>query len=79
VQISQAAERFEVYLEGIELANGYHELSDPKIQLARFEEDCKAQKTIRLSRDSIDEYLLAALNYGFQNQRGCPGFDQEGC
>ena len=35
----QVAERFEIYLHGLELANGFNELSDPSEQLDRFEEE----------------------------------------
>ena len=49
------AERFEVYLNGLELANGYHELTDSKEQRQRFEKEL--QGTAR----PIDEKLLAAM------------------
>ncbi|WP_305804872.1 EF-P lysine aminoacylase EpmA [Stenotrophomonas sp. YIM B06876] len=55
------AERFELYLGNIELANGYHELTDPLEQRARFERD----HAVRHARGSvlppIDECLLQAL------------------
>ncbi len=49
------AERFEVYLNSLELANGYHELTDSEEQRQRFEKELKG--TDRL----IDEKLLAAM------------------
>jgi len=51
-EIPPVAERFEVHLEGIEQANGYHELSDPKIQLAVSKKIVKLEKQLGLSRDS---------------------------
>lgn len=58
------AERFELYLGPLELANGYHELTDADEQRARFERD----RAIRRSRGEplppIDEALLAALRRG---------------
>jgi lysyl-tRNA synthetase class 2 len=55
------AERFELYLGPLELANGYHELTDAVEQRARFE----AEHAVRASRGEaqppIDEALLAAL------------------
>jgi hypothetical protein len=54
------AERFEVYLGPIELANGYRELNDPEEQRERFERDLsRAQKRGRAA--AVDERLLAAL------------------
>ena len=36
---ARVAERFECYYKGIELVNGFHELTDESIQVQRFEED----------------------------------------
>jgi lysyl-tRNA synthetase class 2 len=59
------AERFELYLGSLELANGYHELADATEQGARFDRDLQR----RADRDDIkpprDENLLAALSAGF--------------
>jgi lysyl-tRNA synthetase class 2 len=55
------AERFELFLGGYELANGYHELTDATEQRARFERD-NARRRSRGQREvPIDERLLAAL------------------
>ena len=58
------AERFEVYYRGVELANGFHELSDASLQRARFEEDTLTRKGLGLRTNPSDEYLLAALQHG---------------
>jgi lysyl-tRNA synthetase class 2 len=58
------AERFEVYYRGVELANGFHELTDPALQKARFQADCAARKASGLPQPPHDEYLLAALHHG---------------
>ncbi len=59
--VPAVAERFEIYLGALEIANGYHELTDANEQRERFERD----HTIRVARGSecppIDEALLAAL------------------
>ncbi|CCK74363.1 MAG: EF-P lysine aminoacylase GenX [Oleispira antarctica] len=49
------AERFEVYLNSLELANGYHELTDSKEQRQRFEQE------LRATDRPIDEKLLTAM------------------
>jgi lysyl-tRNA synthetase class 2 len=58
------AERFELYLGPLELANGYHELTDAAEQRARFERD----HALRAARGSVlsplDERLLAAMSVG---------------
>ncbi len=58
------AERFECYLGPLELVNGYHELTDPREQLQRFQRDqqTRAQRGQRVP--PMDENLLAALEHG---------------
>jgi elongation factor P--(R)-beta-lysine ligase len=64
-KISQGvAERFEVYYQGIELANGFHELTNPTQQAARFAEDIRLRKQKGLPLESADPYLLKALQKG---------------
>jgi lysyl-tRNA synthetase class 2 len=56
------AERFELYAAGVELANGYGELTDPHEQRARLE-DAMAEKTCRYGAPwPIDEAFLTALS-----------------
>jgi len=64
------AERFEVFAEGVELANGYHELVDPDEQRRRFEADLEARRQAGLPEVPIDKRLLAALEHGLP---GCAG------
>lgn len=58
------AERFELYVRGVELANGYHELGDAAEQRARFERDNAARRAAGLPEMAPDERLLAALGHG---------------
>jgi lysyl-tRNA synthetase class 2 len=58
------AERFEIYFKGVELANGFHELTDSHAQKLRFEQDCEQRRQHRLPAVQVDEYLLDALSYG---------------
>ncbi|MBO1518067.1 elongation factor P--(R)-beta-lysine ligase [Oceanisphaera pacifica] len=67
---ARVAERFEVYFKGIELANGFNELSDAKEQRARFEQDNQARQARGLATRPIDEYLLAALTQGLPDCAG---------
>lgn len=55
------AERFEVFVNGIELANGYHELIDAEEQRKRFMQDLAQRKKMNYPQVPIDENLLAAL------------------
>ncbi|RUR28149.1 EF-P lysine aminoacylase EpmA [Vreelandella nanhaiensis] len=64
------ASRFELYLEGIELANGYHELTDADEQRARFSEDNAERRRLGLPEVDIDERLLAALEHGMPEGAG---------
>ncbi|CAM4129522.1 EF-P lysine aminoacylase EpmA [Acinetobacter pragensis] len=55
------AARFELYIEGLELANAYDELIDADILRGRFEADTAEREKLGLHIMPIDEYLLAAL------------------
>lgn len=58
------AERFELYLGPLELANGYHELRDAGEQRARFERDLGVRHGRGAPLPPVDERLLAALAAG---------------
>jgi lysyl-tRNA synthetase class 2 len=64
------AERFEIYLHGLELANGYHELTDPVEQRRRFEADNERRRAAGQSPLPMDERLLAALEAGLPDACG---------
>lgn len=55
------AARFELYIEGLELANAYDELIDAEVLRSRFEADNKERESLGLHIMPVDEYLLAAL------------------
>jgi elongation factor P--(R)-beta-lysine ligase len=58
------AERFELFLDGIELANGFHELQESDEQRRRFEADLAWRKREKREAVTLDERLLAALSSG---------------
>lgn len=58
------AERFELFVDGVELANGYHELTDPHEQRRRFEKEAKQRRKAGLPAMQADDRLLAALAHG---------------
>ena len=58
------AERFELYLGPLELANGYHELIESDEQRARFERDQARRSQRGAAVPPIDERLLAAMQSG---------------
>ena len=64
------AERFELYLEGIELANGFCELTDTVEQRARFQADLETRQRRGQSAPPLDERLLAALTSGMPECAG---------
>lgn len=57
----QVAARFEVYIEGLELANAYDELVDADVLRQRFTTDNAERAAQGLTVMPIDEHLLAAL------------------
>jgi len=73
----RTAERFELYGDGVELANGFHELSDPLEQRARFEADLAERRRLGLRAQGPDERLLTALEAGLPDCCGVAlGFDR---
>lgn len=71
------AERFEAFLDGVELANGFHELTDAQVQRARFVADLASRERAGLSAAPLDERLLAALAAGLPDCAGVAlGFDR---
>jgi len=75
--LPRVAARFELYLYGIELANGFHELTDVGEQRARFEGDLATRRARRQTTPPLDERLLAALAAGIPECAGVAlGFDR---
>jgi lysyl-tRNA synthetase class 2 len=71
------AERFELYLDGIELANGFHELGDGTEQRGRFEADLAERARRGLPAVPVDARFLDALDSGFPDCAGVAlGFDR---
>jgi elongation factor P--(R)-beta-lysine ligase len=76
-QDPRAALRFELYCEGVELANGFHELSSAAEQRARFDQDNAERHRAGLPAFPPDELLLAALEAGLPECAGVAlGFDR---
>lgn len=59
-------ERFELYISGMEIANGFNELNDPEDQLARFELQIKEKE----EGAALDEDYITALEYGLPPTAG---------
>lgn len=71
------AERFELYLNGVELANGFHELADSQEQRSRFQRQLQARAAAGQTGVPLDERLLDALRHGLPACAGVAlGFDR---
>jgi elongation factor P--(R)-beta-lysine ligase len=69
--------RFELYFRGVELANGYHELSNAAEQRMRFMADQRQRTARGLTTAPLDQHLLAALEAGLPDCAGVAlGFDR---
>ncbi len=64
------AERFEVYWNGLELGNAFHELNNPQIQRQRAEEDLQKKKLAGKSDIRLDEEFFQALEFGLPPSSG---------
>ena len=71
------AERFELYIKGVELANGFHELVDAGQQRQRFESENRVGEQTGKPAVPMDRNLLAALHSGLPDCAGVAiGFDR---
>ena len=57
-------------VDGVELANGYHELTDPDEQRRRFAADIEARRLKGLVEPTVDEKFLEALEAGLPDCAG---------
>lgn len=64
------AERFEIYVCGMELANAFGELTDPLVQRERFEADMQKKQALYGERYPIDQDFLDALEEGMPESAG---------
>ena len=67
---ARVAERFECYYQGVELVNGFNELTDSDIQLKRFQEDNSKRKKLYLPEKPIDKNFIEALSNGLPQCAG---------
>ncbi|XKM12603.1 elongation factor P--(R)-beta-lysine ligase [Orbaceae bacterium ac157xtp] len=67
---NRTAKRFEFYYKGVELANGFKELTNAKEQRSRFEHDNQLRLNHKLNPQTIDEHLLSALSAGLPDCSG---------
>jgi lysyl-tRNA synthetase class 2 len=73
----RVALRFELYHRGVELANGYHELTSSAEQRLRFAVDQQSRRARDLPTFELDAHLLAALAAGLPDCAGVAlGFDR---
>ncbi|QQF77490.1 elongation factor P--(R)-beta-lysine ligase [Histophilus somni] len=66
----RVAERFEFYYNGLELANGFNELTDAQEQEHRFNQDNRLREQLGLPQHEIDHRFLGALQAGLPNTAG---------
>jgi lysyl-tRNA synthetase class 2 len=67
----RVAERVELYVDGVELANGFSELNDPEDQAARFNEQASAKAAGDEEAMFYDADYVRALEYGMPPAAGC--------
>jgi len=72
----RVAERFELYVSGVELANGFGELTDSAEQRCRFESEMEEKKRVYGERYPLDEDFLLALAHMPPASGVALGFDR---
>ncbi|MBS1971314.1 MAG: EF-P lysine aminoacylase GenX [Bdellovibrionales bacterium] len=63
-------DRFEVYWQGLELANAFHELNDPAVQKQRFAEDLAKKRAMGKEEISLDAEFMQCLEAGMPPSAG---------
>lgn len=77
VKGAEVAKRFEIYFKGVELANGYHELTDPIEQRRRFSASNHEREKLGKEPLPMDERVIEALERGLPDCCGVAvGFDR---
>lgn len=66
----KVAARFELFVDGVELANGYHELTDAAEQARRLEADQQQRATLGLPQRPLEQRLVEALEAGMPDCAG---------
>jgi len=69
-ELHDVAERFELYINGMELANGFHELNDAAEQEQRFHKDQQQRKKNNQQSIPIDKHLIEAMKEGLPECAG---------
>ncbi len=64
------AERFEVYWNGLELGNAFHELNNPDIQRFRAADDLRKKQQLGKKEIALDPDFFASLDYGIPPSAG---------
>jgi len=64
------ADRFELYFQGLELGNAFHELNDPVLQRQRSLEDLENKKVLGKKEIQLDETFFQALEFGMPPSSG---------
>jgi len=64
------ARRFELFVDGVEMANGFEELTDAAEQRQRFERENRGRQSKGLQQMPLDEKFLAALESGMPETSG---------
>ncbi len=64
------AQRFELYINGMELANGFYELADAVEQQRRFESDLQQRQQLGLTQVCMNQALIDALEHGLPDCAG---------
>lgn len=67
----QVAERFELFIKGLELANGYHELREASVLRERNKITAEERRRSKMQALPQESRLLQAMEFGFPDCSGC--------